>query len=366
MDRIMSRIMDRTSILALVVLLSALVVAACGRVEYHSGMMGVEDAAGESMEHEAEHADMDQDAMHAAEGESEAAEHATDAAEAETIDAEASELESTAPESTEPESAEPAVDTPAAGVGGGNGQAGRGNGAGNGGGNGGMMGGGGMMSGGGMDDMRARHQAPIPAEYRGMVNAVPADDASLARGKESFNLLCASCHGEQGLGDGPAAGALDPAPPMISMTSLMLGDDYLFWRISDGGAMAPFNSAMPAWRDVLDEQTRWDVINYTRTLNGVGRSPEEAAAQQRAMHEEMIAAGVEQGLISQDEGELFLTVHDQMDLLRNEPGRTFTGNPDEMQTLLLDELLAGGFIQQSEADVFTHVHDALVDAGLMQ
>ena len=363
--------MYRTSILALIVLLSTLVVAGCGRVEYHSGMMDMEDAAGESMEH----AEMDHDAMHAAESESEAAEseaaeseaaaHATDAAEAETIDAEASELDSAEPESAAPESAESAVDTPAAGVGGGNGQAGRGNGAGTGGGNGGMMGGG-MMGGGGMDDMRARHQAPIPAEYRGMVNAVPADDASFARGEESFNLLCASCHGEQGLGDGPAAGALDPAPPMISMTSLMLGDDYLFWRISDGGAMAPFNSAMPAWRDVLDEQTRWDVINYTRTLNGAGRSPEEAAAQQRAMHEEMIAAGVEQGLISQDEGELFLTVHDQMDLLRNEPGRTFTGNPDEMQTLLLDELLAGGFIQQSEADVFTHVHDALVDAGLMQ
>lgn len=30
--------------------------------------------------------------------------------------------------------------------------------------------------------------------------------------------------------------------------------------------MEPFNSAMPAWKETLDEGERWDVINYIRSL----------------------------------------------------------------------------------------------------
>ena len=79
------------------------------------------------------------------------------------------------------------------------------------------------------------------------------------------------CHGETGLGDGVAAAGLNPAPPSIAMTSQMLGDDYMFWRISEGGAMEPFNSAMPTWKAVLSEDQRWDVINYVRSL-GAGHA----------------------------------------------------------------------------------------------
>ena len=77
---------------------------------------------------------------------------------------------------------------------------------------------GGMMGMG--NDMMARHMAPIPQEY--------ADEASLVRGKETYTLLCASCHGDGGMGDGPAGAALDPVPAPIAHTSQMMGDDYLF------------------------------------------------------------------------------------------------------------------------------------------
>lgn len=114
--------------------------------------------------------------------------------------------------------------------------------------------------------MMARHQAPIPAEYAGLTNPIPADEESLARGAETYANLCATCHGDGGMGDGPAGVSLDPVPAPIAHTSQMLGDDYLFWRISEGGAMEPFNSAMIAWKDSLDENARWDVINYIRAL----------------------------------------------------------------------------------------------------
>ena len=126
--------------------------------------------------------------------------------------------------------------------------------------------------------MMARHHAVLPAEYAGLTNPVAADAQSLARGQELYQVNCATCHGEDGLGNGPAGQALDPAPANIAHTGQMLSDAYLFWRISEGGL--PFGTSMPAWQDALDEQARWDLVNYMRALGdedgrgrGLGRGP---------------------------------------------------------------------------------------------
>ena len=65
------------------------------------------------------------------------------------------------------------------------------------------------------------------------------------------------------MGDGPAGSALNPAPAAVAHTSQMMADDYLFWRLSEGGI--PFDTSMPPWK-VLDEQARWDMVNYMRAL----------------------------------------------------------------------------------------------------
>lgn len=225
------------------------------------------------------------------------------------------------------------------------------------------------MGPGGGSAMRQFHMAPIPAEYAGVLSPVPADEESLERGQAAFVQNCASCHGEGGLGDGPAAAALVPAPPMIAMTSQMLGDDYMFWRVSEGGTFEPFNSAMPAWKSVLDEQTRWNVINYVRSL-GAGQMPGGPgmnAETEQAIRAEMLAAGVEQGVISQEEADLFNTVHDQIDARRAaDPERRFTGTMNDLQTLLLEELVAEGEVSQTDADAFNEIHERMIDAGLMQ
>jgi high-affinity iron transporter len=137
-----------------------------------------------------------------------------------------------------------------------------------------------------MDDsgMMARHQAVIPEEYAGRTSPIPADDASLQRGAALYAPNCASCHGDGGMGDGPAGAALNPAPAPLAQTSQMVADDYLFWRISEGGAT--FHTAMPAWKG-LDEQARWDLVNYIRALgagtakpaSGVGGATFDPAAQ---------------------------------------------------------------------------------------
>ena len=47
---------------------------------------------------------------------------------------------------------------------------------------------------------------------------------------------------------------------------MMLADDYLYWRISEGGAFEPFISLMPAWGTLLSEQEMWQLVSYLRTL----------------------------------------------------------------------------------------------------
>lgn len=116
--------------------------------------------------------------------------------------------------------------------------------------------------------MMDRHMAPIPDEYAGLTNPLTADDDSLARGQALYEAKCAVCHGQGGWGDGPAAADLNPPPAPLAHTAPMMSDAYLFYRISEGGGFAPFNSAMPAWKGELTENERWDVINYARSLVG--------------------------------------------------------------------------------------------------
>lgn len=221
--------------------------------------------------------------------------------------------------------------------------------------------------------MMARHSAAIPEEYAGLTKPAPATEESLERGAELYTTHCASCHGDGGMGDGPAGAALDPAAAPIAHTSQMLGDDYLFWRISEGGTMAPFNSSMPAWSGTLDEQARWDVINYIQALGSGAAAPRqamggaafdpEAEAAQRA---EMLATAVKQGILTQAEADNFDQVHAELDALMAQGMENMRGNMTNMQDEMLAELVAAGSITQSQANMFSESHNKLLESGLMQ
>ncbi|MGB0386292.1 MAG: c-type cytochrome [Ardenticatenaceae bacterium] len=227
---------------------------------------------------------------------------------------------------------------------------------------------GGGMGGG----MMARHHATIPDEYAGVSNPISADEASLARGEEIYTANCASCHGDGGVGDGPAAEALDPGPTNIAHTGQMLGDDYLLWRISEGGAESPFNSAMPSWKATLDEEARWDAINYIRALGSGEVTPEHRMggatfdpAAENEQRSEMLAQAVSQGVITQEEADIFNEVHGAMDFLRANQKST-SGTMEEREASMVAELVTAGTITQEQADIFGEVHDKLLEAGLMQ
>lgn len=217
---------------------------------------------------------------------------------------------------------------------------------------------------GGGSAMMRFHQAEIPAEYAGRTSPIAADDASLARGQVAYQTYCIACHGEAGMGDGVAGQALDPKPAPIAQSSQMMPDAYLFWRVSKGGAH--FSTAMPAWEVALEEQTRWDLINYMRSLGagqqaGGGSGAGKAGVDQAP---EMAAAGVAQGLITQAEADTFLMVHTLVEAQMTTQ-TTPSGSGLERQKAALATLVEANTIVQEAADTFISVRDRLLGAEAM-
>jgi mono/diheme cytochrome c family protein len=119
----------------------------------------------------------------------------------------------------------------------------------------------------GMMGMEHEH-VETPAEYEGLTNPFAGDQEAIAEGAALFAATCATCHGETGMGDGPASVGLDPKPAALADQEMMqtMSDSYLFWRVNEGGAMEPFNSAMPSWKAVYGEDQIWKILAFVRTL----------------------------------------------------------------------------------------------------
>ncbi|GAP63439.1 hypothetical protein ARMA_1862 [Ardenticatena maritima] len=123
----------------------------------------------------------------------------------------------------------------------------------------------------------------LPEEALQLENPIPATEESIARGREIYAQNCASCHGDEGYGDGPAAAGLDPKPANLHMGHVqMLPDGGLFWIISHGVE----GTAMPAWENVLSEEDRWHVVNYIRTFDDMGMQNMHEEGGMGEMHED--------------------------------------------------------------------------------
>jgi len=107
-----------------------------------------------------------------------------------------------------------------------------------------------------------------PPTYAGAQSTRWGDSAAVTRGEPLFQTYCMVCHGTDGKGTGPAATGLPHAPADLTHHfhySPGDGDAYLFWRVSEGGEVEPFRSmqsVMPAFKTVLTEDQRWDVLAY--------------------------------------------------------------------------------------------------------
>ena len=105
---------------------------------------------------------------------------------------------------------------------------------------------------------QARWAAPKEA---GNVKNPFAGKGSVTAAKTLYVSNCGPCHGEKGKGNGPAAPGLNPKPADHTSTAVQSETDgSLFWKITNG------RNPMPSYKKVFNDQQRWELINFIRTL----------------------------------------------------------------------------------------------------
>lgn len=119
------------------------------------------------------------------------------------------------------------------------------------------------------------HEA-VPAKYASLTNPLPDEEATRAAGKKLYQTKCLGCHGAAGQGNGPRAAGLKPPPADFTDASMMaeMTDAALFWKISEGAK----GTSMPAWKDKLKEDERWQLVRYLRTFSQASPAPSSGAA----------------------------------------------------------------------------------------
>ncbi len=107
----------------------------------------------------------------------------------------------------------------------------------------------------------AEEHAPAPAEGATVVPA--AFDAAA-----SYAMICSSCHGPTGAGDGPGAAALTPKPANFTDPAFWADktDAELTKAIREGGASVGKSASMPPWGSVYDEAKAEALVGYLKTL----------------------------------------------------------------------------------------------------
>ena len=86
--------------------------------------------------------------------------------------------------------------------------------------------------------------------------------SSALEGEKLFVHNCATCHGDKGLGNGPASVGLIPKPDNLTSEEIhKQSDGALFLGISKGA-----HGDMIAWKFVLSDNQRWHLVDYIREL----------------------------------------------------------------------------------------------------
>lgn len=108
--------------------------------------------------------------------------------------------------------------------------------------------------------------------------SVPYNVISVANGAHFYQEACATCHGAGGYGDGPNGKGFKPRP--ADLTAKHAADHTagdLFWWLTHGVRKDGVPTPMPGFGASLEEEERWDMINFLRTLSAAERARQMSA-----------------------------------------------------------------------------------------
>jgi mono/diheme cytochrome c family protein len=115
------------------------------------------------------------------------------------------------------------------------------------------------------------------------IKHVPARATSPASGEQMFTSYCASCHGKDAKGNGPAASALNKAPADLTTLAKRNGDKYPDMRVmavlrGEAPVAAHGTQEMPVWGPVFwhmsqghpseVQQRIANLNNYLKSIQG--------------------------------------------------------------------------------------------------
>ena len=107
----------------------------------------------------------------------------------------------------------------------------------------------------------AQEEWKVPAKYEKMTNPEEASKENISLGKNLYSKHCKSCHGKDGLGDGPKADEVDGNLGDFSSEEFQSqSDGALFYKSYIG------RKDMPNFEKKMSEEDMWLTVHYMRTL----------------------------------------------------------------------------------------------------
>lgn len=100
----------------------------------------------------------------------------------------------------------------------------------------------------------------------GLIPQAHADEVE--QGKQTFVTYCATCHGENGDGQGPVGKTLNPPPRDFTTGDFKFGgsDQEILDVISNGAASKGGSPLMAPWGAVIPEADRKALVKFIRSL----------------------------------------------------------------------------------------------------
>ena len=116
------------------------------------------------------------------------------------------------------------------------------------------------------------HRAPAAQPGDPMLNAIRAEEREAGfsyaegQGRRLFRQYCATCHGDDGRGDGQNASNLIPAPPDLTTSKRAQDAEYVRRVIVQGSAAVGRSPLSPPWGRNLRSQEIEYLVAYCHAL----------------------------------------------------------------------------------------------------